>query len=382
MTAPRRPIRVAFCLDTFGIGGTELNAIRTAEQFDPAEVEVHFVCLARRGPLLERVQAGGWPVHDLAARGTLAVGTHARAFRTLQRLRGLGVEVVHAHDIYSNMICVPWARALGFPLVIASRRWWTATNHPVHPVLNRLAYRLAHRVLANSASVAALVRARDGVAAARTWVVPNFVEAPAFTRPDAAVLDRMRAAFGLAPGTVAIGIVANLRPVKDHATLLGAFARVAQARPDVRLVLVGDGPERPRLEAMAGALGIGARACFAGHRPHQPSPHWGFDVSVLASRGEGFPNALVEAMAAGRPIVATAVGGVPDVVADGTCGLLVPAGDAPAMAAALARLVDDPSLRHRMGAEGLARAGREFLAAPVVARLVQLYRSQLGGPAR
>jgi glycosyltransferase involved in cell wall biosynthesis len=361
-------------LDTFEVGGTELNAIRTAERLDRERVDVQFVCLAARGPLLNRVIEGGFRVTEFSI-GSL-VG--ARALREGARLRAFlrweHTEVFHAHDIYTNIWGVPWARLAGVPLVIASRRWWLETNRAAHVWLNRWSYRCAHRVLANSPSVARLVT-KEGVPATRALLVPNFVEDGAFTPPDPRIIEGWRSEFHLGADAEVVGIVANFHAIKDIGTLIRAIARLAPGRPRLRLVLVGDGAERQHLSDLAESLGLGPRVIFAGRRPPQPSVHWLFDVSALSSRGEGFPNAIVEAMAARRPVVATAVGGVPDAVDPTETGLLVPTGDDAAMARAIEQLLDDPIRARAMGERGALRARERFGEREVLHTLEAAYRT-------
>jgi glycosyltransferase involved in cell wall biosynthesis len=174
-----------------------------------------------------------------------------------------------------------------------------------------------------------------------------------------------------------VGIVASLLPIKDHATLLRAIAPLVARWPELRLVVVGQGPELEPLRALGAALGITDAIRFAGHRPQHPSFHFLFDVSVLCSVSEGFPNTLVEAMAAGRPIVATDVGGVGDAVRNGDNGFLVPASDPDALGRALSSLIQDGRLRSIMGAVGARRARDEFHASRVVSSLERLYENLL-----
>jgi glycosyltransferase involved in cell wall biosynthesis len=141
----------------------------------------------------------------------------------------------------------------------------------------------------------------------------------------------------------------------------------------MQLVLVGEGPERERLTALARELGIDSQVVFAGRRPSAPSFHWLFDISVLASRQEGFPNSIVEAMAAGRPVIATRVGGVPDAVVHGETGLLVSADSADEMAGALVQLARDHARRQQLGAMGAQRARSRYAASLVIAQLERLY---------
>jgi glycosyltransferase involved in cell wall biosynthesis len=167
--------------------------------------------------------------------------------------------------------------------------------------------------------------------------------------------------------------VARLDPVKDHATLVRAFALLAAKLPDVHLAIVGDGPCRAALEALAAELGPAGRIHFAGMQPNRPNPHHLFDVSALTSLSEGFPNSVVEAMAAARPVVATDVGGMRDALVDGVTGRLVPAGDPTALADALAGVLGDSAGSQAMGRAGRERAEALFSAEPVIAGLLSLY---------
>ena len=172
-------------------------------------------------------------------------------------------------------------------------------------------------------------------------------------------------------GTSIIGTVGRLVPVKDQATLLAAFAAVREAFPGVTLVLVGDGPERSALECQAHALGIRPHVRFLGERTDVAELVHLFDVFVLSSVSEGMPLTVLEAMAAGRPVVATNVGGLPEVVEHGATGLLVPAGDPRAMAEAIAKLLREPGVRARMGEAGRQRARSLF----DVQHMVQAYET-------
>lgn len=370
-------LRIAFALDSFEIGGTELNAVRLAERLDRDRFDLRFACLTDRGPLLERVRAHGVPVERFPIPSLVGVGALRSGWHLAAWLRRERIQILHAHDIYSNIFAVPWGRLAGVPAVIASRRWWTETIRPEHSWLNRMGYRLAHRVLANSEAVGSLVVA-EGVPREKVFVVPNFVEEAAFQPPPPGWVEEQRAALGLRAEDRVVGIIANFHAIKDHATLLRALAALGATHPRVKLVLVGDGSEGAPLRALAEALGVADRVVFAGRRPQSPTLHWLFDVSVLSSRGEGFPNSVVEAMAAGRPVVATRVGGIPDAVADEETGILVSPGDPAAMAGAIGRLLSEPALAGRMGERGALRARERFHGDAVLQVLERRYREMLG----
>lgn len=375
MSAKPERLRLVHVLDNLETGGTELNAVRTAERLDRDRFDIRFLCLQPGGPLRARLDAAGIPVTGIGVRGLASVGALRRGLQIRSLVRQERIDVVHAHDPYANVLAAPWARLAGGAAVIASHRWW----RDVHPArvrsANRIAYRFAHRVLANSPSVGELVVREEGVPRERLVVIPNFVDAAAFDPLSRERRAALRERVGLRPGDRAVGVIANLYPVKDHATLLRAAARLVPTHPDVRFVLVGEGDQRPALEAEARAAGIADRVLMPGRVAHEPGLPAIFDVAVLTSREEGFPNFVVEAMAAGRPVVATEVGGVPDAVVEGETGFLVTAGDDAALARSLQRLLGDAGLTARLGSAGASRARAAFHVDEVVRSLEALYVS-------
>lgn len=376
MSAPRpgaRGLRVAFCIDNMNVGGTEMNAVRMAERLVAAGVQLRVFSLAERGPLLERYQRLGVPVHFLPI-GSLYGRNALRCGRELAAtIRREGVQVVHAHDFYSNIFAAPWTRLAGARFV-ASRRWWEGPERRLQRWANRLSYVAAHRVVANSEGVAALLTDTERVRGSAVTVIPNFLDEDAFDEPPASWRRELEAELCLPAERVVVGVVASLQPIKDHATLLRAAARLASSHPDLHVVLVGaDSGSRGDLERLAEALGIAARVRFAGLRPSIPSMHWLFDVSALTSVSEGLPNSVLEAMAAGRPVVATRVGAVPDAVVHADSGFLVEPGDDQQLAAALGELIRDPGLRERFGEAGRAAAQARYGAEPAVRALIALY---------
>ena len=316
-----------------------------------------------------------FPIRNLYGPQTVREGL--RLARFLRRER---VSVVHCHDQYSNFFSALSARLAGVPVVIASKRW---LHSPLrYRVANGVGFRASTKVLANSESVAASLRRDDRLGDDRVVVVPNFVDDLAFEAPAESVRHGWARELELDDDAMVVGIVASLLPIKDHATLIRAISLLTPDWPALRLVVVGKGPELENLRRLAGELGIANVVRFAGLRPQLPSFHFLFDISVLSSVSEGFPNSLVEAMAAGRPIVATDVGGVRDAVRDGENGILVPPADPPAFAAAVRTLLSDPAKRQRMGAAGATRAREQFHAGHVVGSLERLYERLLANASR
>jgi glycosyltransferase involved in cell wall biosynthesis len=366
-------IRVVHVLDNLNTGGTELNAVRTAERLDRDRFDVRFLCLQAHGPLRARLDAAGIPVREIPVAGLMSASGLRRGLEIRSLVRQEQIDVVHAHDPYANVLAAPWVRLAGRGAVIASHRWWRNVHPSRVRLANRFAYRFAHRVLANSASVGELVVREEGVPRSRLVVVPNFVDESAFAPLPADRRAALRKRVGLGEGDVAVGMVANLYAVKNQAMLLRCAARLIESWPDLRFVLVGEGREREALAALASDLGVAHRVLMPGHVPHEPGFAGIFDIAVLTSREEGFPNWVVEAMAAGRPVVATNVGGIPDAVVEGETGYLVASEDDASMSTAVDTLLRDPRHQTRMGAAGTVRARALYHVETVIELLQNLY---------
>jgi glycosyltransferase involved in cell wall biosynthesis len=368
------PVRVGYCIDSFDIGGTELNAVRTVEALDRERFAVTVFHLHENGPLRARYESLCVRLIHLPIGRLYSLRTALQGMRFVRLLRREAIQVVHTHDLYTNIFAAPWAR-LGGCRVIASRRWLDTAPRPGLQPLNRWSYRFAHRVLTNSALVGKSLVAKEGVPATRVIELPNFVEERAFHRLDAEIRSAQRCQWGVPHGAFVVGAVARLVPVKNHEMLIRALPLLAA---DVHVVLVGDGPSRHALEELARQLRVESRVHFAGQVVGTTNLHQFLDVCVLCSRSEGFPNSLIEALAAACPVVATPVGGVPEVIADGRTGLLVPVDDWQALARRLQELRSDAPLRARLTACGLAAVRIKYHQRVVIAQLEALYQELAG----
>jgi L-malate glycosyltransferase len=373
---PDRLLRILLCVDSLAAAGTELNAVRTAEQLRQRGHDATLLVLRSGGALVPRCVASGIPITDFPIPSIRSLSIVGRGLDLVRLFRGWHVDIVHTQDRYTNTFVVPWARLAG-SRVIASRRWWDVHPSRAIKVGNRVAFRLAHRVVANSERVADLVCDVDGVPRRKVSVIPNFLDTWALQPADEDERMRLRRLLGVPLDARVIGCVANLRPIKAHGVLLNAMPALMARWPDVVLALVGDGECRSDLQRQADRLGIADRVVFAGSRSDPVNWHAAFDISVLVSFSEGFPNTVVEAMAAGKPVVATDVGGTPDAIQDGRNGLLVPAGAPEPIVAALGNLLADPQRAAAMGRNGRAEALVRFQASAVIPKLEQLYFSAL-----
>jgi glycosyltransferase involved in cell wall biosynthesis len=230
--------------------------------------------------------------------------------------------------------------------------------------------RRADRIITVSDSLHAQFEGIGAAAQSKLFTISNGIDLCAFAQPDPAWARRE---LGLPENAPVVGMVARLAPQKGPLEFVRAAALVSRRFPEVRFALVGDGPLRPQVETLARELGVANHLTLAGHRAEAPALTQAFDVAVVASLSEGSSLTAMEAMAWGKPVVATAVGGVREVVADGETGVLVPPGDAQALAEAIARLLADRQKAQILGEAGRRRVEREFSLMRMIERTQEVY---------
>ena len=366
--------RVLMLVDHLNEGGGERFAAGLAIHLPRDRFDVT-VCTTRHppGPLLPEVQAAGIRHVGLERRGRFDVAPFARLVRLLRAER---FDVLHAHKFGSNVWGSVFGRACRVPVVVAQEQTWSYEGQRLRRFLDgRVIGRLAHAFVAVSTADRERMTRLEGVPRAKTIFIPNAY----IGRPGAPEGD-LRAELGVGGDVPLAGTVCIHRPQKALEVLLEAFARVAERLPEAQLVIGGGGPETERLERVAGDLGLGERVRFIGMRRDVDAVLRAFDVAVMSSDFEGTPLFAFECMANGTPLVATAVGGLPDVVVDGETGLLVPPRDPAALAEAVEALLRDPERRARMGEAARARLA-DFTIERAAERFAALYERLLaGGP--
>jgi glycosyltransferase involved in cell wall biosynthesis len=341
------------------VGGAELQLERLVPHLRARGVETEIITRAVSGrPRTEPIAGSVVRRTRLAGESPLAACVYvASALGHLLRRRS-SVDLVHAHGALSPATIALGGRLLGLPCLV------TVLGTGPHGDLARLAGkplgRVRSRLLFRFAWFAALSTdakeelLRRGVDAGRIVALPNGVNVDSYRPATTEERRRLRERLGLQPDSFVGTFVGRLHPVKDVDTLLGAAAHL----PGLTLVVVGDGPERPRLEARAARLGIGSRVSFLGESSEVAEVLRASDAFLLSTHGEGMSNALLEGMACGLPCLASrSVGGAAELLGPGR-GLLLPDGDVPAWVAALQRLMDEPGERASMG-----MAAAEFVAA-------------------
>lgn len=362
--ATARRKRVVFVINDLRRAGAETQLVHLATGLDRERYQPSVVMLKSRNDFEPELSAAGVAVTALGRRAPWDAHVLLRLRRALVAAQP---DVVHAYLSFANLLAALAAPSAGVPtLILSQRSCYESTLTPFWRRVARWAHRRATHVIVNSEAAR-----REEVAAGfppeRITCVPNGVPIAAEAgRPD-------RAALGL-PAAPLVVCVAQFAPEKGHADLVDAWPAVRAAVPDATLVLVGDGPLRPEAEVQADRLGCRDSIRFLGFR-HPAGPFLAAaDVAVLPSRTEGMPNAVLEAMALGVPIVATRVGGVPELIEDGVSGLTVAPAASAALAAALASLLQDRARAKALAASARARQREAFSLEAMLRATEAVYR--------
>ncbi|ABC82409.1 glycosyltransferase [Anaeromyxobacter dehalogenans] len=348
------PRRILIFQNRFRIGGQERQTVLNVRSMDRARFDPVVAVLHLDGDHLQDLEdAGVRPVvFDVGGR-MIRPNTAWQLARIVRFVRAERIAVIHAQDVYTNVLGTLAARLARVPVIVTRVDLGHHLEGYRRPLL-QAASRVADRVLVNALCIRDLA-VREGVEADRVAVVRNGVDLEALDR------EARRAPEHPVPEPGAVVCIANMHhPVKGQSDLLMAMREVLRTRPDARLVLVGEGLRRPLLERLARRLGISDRCHFLGHRLDAPALLARAAAGVSASHAEGISNAILESMAMRLPVVATRVGGTPEVVREGQNGFLVPPGAPAALARRLLDLLRDPALRRRMGERGRRIVEEEF----------------------
>ena len=362
------------------LGGGERLAIEIATRLDRDRFEsVLCTTRARSGVDLDAsepvaaamVEASGIRFMELGRRSSLDLGAWSRLVRLLRRER---FDVVHSHMFGSNVWGTLIGRLARVPVLVAHEHTWSFEGQPVRRLLDReLIGRGSDVIVAVSAQDRRKIIEIEGVPPGKVLFVPNGIPRRSSGGAD------VRAELGIPPDAPVIGTVGVLRPQKAIDLLIRAAAPLLQEMAQLRVLIAGEGSEREPLRELARRHGVADRVMLIGFRDDVPDVLAALDVAVSSSVFEGSPLAVMEFMEAARPIVATRVGGVPDLIDDGVHGLLVRPGDADGLTAALTRMLADREAARRMGERARERRRREFDVDVVVRRFESLYERLRAG---
>ncbi len=359
------PVPIAIFLTSFDPGGTEHQMTRLIGRLDRRLFDVHVVCHRAGGALQERIQGQVASVTAFPLRTWKSAVAMRQLLRFAAWCHDRQIRIVQTCDFYTNVFGTAGAALAGVPVRIASRRDVAMPERtPGQQRLQRIAYQFAHRVVANSAAAGDRL-IEEGVHDSKIVQIANGLDLDRFSAPAPKTRRRI------------VTTVANLRPGKGHEVLLKAAARVLRRVPDARFHIIGDGSRRTELEGLAAALRVSAHVRFFGHREDVPELLQASDIFAFPSHMEASPNAVLEAMAAGLPIAATRVGGIPEVIEHGANGLLVPPGDERALAGAILRLIERPPLASRLAGAARQSAVARFSFDRMANEFERLYLEEL-----
>jgi glycosyltransferase involved in cell wall biosynthesis len=377
----REPIRLLKFLAFLAIGGSERQVLNIRAGLDSSRFDLHMGCF---GCLNEQiaVDLSGTPIEMYKIGKLYGVRAIKECFRLASYLRQHRIDIVHAYNFYANVFALPAARLAKVPVVLASIRDTGENLTARQRAVNKIFCGLADRIVVNAEAIKRVL-VEDGYQANRIAVIPNGIVCP----PLRSTGDRaLHHEFGLLANDVLIGVVSRIARGKGLEYLLEAAPEVVSRIPLAKFLIIGDNsfnPEyREELKRQTVKLGLQNHVIFTGFRLDVPNILSSLAVSVLPSLNEGLSNSLLESMAAAVPVVATDVGGNPEVVVDGVTGFLVPARNPGALAEAICRVLRTPGMGQAFGQAGRRRVLEHFSNERMIRNVERLYGELLDASRR
>lgn len=367
----KKPGRIKLILLTSVLDrrGGERMILKLALGLDPAKYDVKVVCLRPQTPFLNEFESRGINVTVLGMKKYFEMRP---LFKLYQILRRDKVDLVHTHFYRDAIYGRPIARLAGVRGVISTLQNSYVWRSRAQLFLDGLTSVFADRVTAVSEAVKKFAIEREHIPARKLVTIFNAIEVDKFSIQPG-VRERVRKKLGLSPGEIAVGSLGALTPQKGYRYLLEAVPTVLRSHPSVRFFIGGEGYLKEDLLKLRDKSGLSERVEFLGFRKDVPELLSAFDIFILPSLFEGLPVSLVEAMAAGLPIVTTDVDGNCEAIGENEAGLAVESMDPPALARSLIKLIEDPDLRERMGQAGRKRARALFSVRSMVKQYEKLY---------
>lgn len=372
----RAPVTVVYLTDKLAYGGTPLQIVELALHLDRARFRPYLIALSQiEAAIRERLEQSNIQMECLEQANWVRVNALPAAWKLYRSLRRLAPEIVHAFLTTGNVLGAVLGTLARVPVIVSSHRdlggfdgkWITRMNFWTDR-------HLATSVTANSLAVREALAQRSNAPAETIRLLYNGIDLKKIETANRGLAKRQE--LGLPPNALAIGVIANIRVAKGHQYLLEAFNRIAPHVPQACLLIcgfAGDHDLMKTLQRLAAAGGAAGRVWFMNSRNDIPEMLHALDVVVSPSLSEGFSNAILEAMAAGKPVIATRVGGSPEQIIDGVTGLLVPPQDAGAIAQALLTLLRSPGLRREMGTAAQRHVQENFSVAIMTRNHTRLY---------
>jgi glycosyltransferase involved in cell wall biosynthesis len=377
---PSSKIKILKFITHFGVGGTERQFLYLTKGLDRSRFDIRVGCMARIGGFMKDVEALNVPIWEYKTHSLYSYRTVSAQYRLARDIRREGIQLIHAYGWYPNVFTIPAAAMATNCVTIASvRDMGVFSDRPkMRSLTQTLACRFADCIVANSHAVRGWLM-KQGISSTDIQVIPNGIVVP--PRPASAEGLAIRSELNIAPDAPVIGVISRLTRTKGLEFFLDAAASVAARFPSVRFLIVGESCSEPayrtELQNRAAALNIQDRVIFTGQRNDVPKILREINISVLPSLSESFSNTVLESMANGLPVVATNVGGNPELILDGSSGILVPPRDARALAGAMTQLLESPELAKRLGEAAREKVIKEFSLECTMGRTERLYMTLL-----
>jgi L-malate glycosyltransferase len=363
-------IKVLIFINSFRAGGSERQALEVIKRLDRAKFEPVVACFQEEGPLLSELPTDIGKIHTFPLESFFSWSAFKQGKEFSKLIRQGGIQIIQCFDFYSNLFAIPWSRMSRVPIILGARRDEASMRTLRQHRTELWIYKLATGVVANAESIKDQLVVRDKLISDKVWVIQNGLDLDRFDgHRQYSLYSRREKSAG-----PSIAVVANLRPEKGHFVLLEACRYLAERFSTLKIFIVGNGPMKESIAQRISELKLTHCVEMTGELKDVPAFFRIVDIAVLPSlKNEGFPNSVMEAMAASLPVVATDTGGTSELVSDGLNGYLVPPGDPVALQNRLEKLCVDPELRIKMGQAGRQRIIEQFTADRMVQRFERLY---------
>lgn len=375
-------IRLLKLVTIFAFGGTERQVINLATRLDRSKFRLEMACLKKQGHFLDELEQQHIPIREFPIKSLYNPWSFVQQSRLAAHIRRQRIQIVHSYNFYANVFAIPAAKMAGVPVVIASIRDRGIYLDPVKRLVQKYLCHFADCILVNAESIKQWL-IEEGYPAGKIMIIRNGLDVSKYGKKSRT--GGLRKEFGLPETSPLVVMASRLDPQKGIEDLLHAAAMVIKRCPQARFLIVGEKyytsvasqQFAEKINQLVISLGLADHVIFTGYRSDIPDLLAQATVSVLPSHSEGLSNSLLESMATGLPVVATNVGGTPELIKDGETGLLVPPYEPEALALAICTVLQNRDLAKTFGAHARRYATREFSMDRMVSNTQQLYMELL-----
>jgi glycosyltransferase involved in cell wall biosynthesis len=369
-------INILYCIDTLeGVGGTEKHLLCLIKGLNKEK----FNCVVcnfneKEGPIVAEIKKVGFPVYTMPLKILYGLKSLKQGFKLRKILKENHVYIMQSFHFKSDTFAAIVAKISGVPIIISSRRDLGDLKPNLHLLLNRFVNIFVDRFITVSDAVKKRISRKEGISPKKITTLYNGVDLSKFNGIYLATKNSIKTSFNISNTDIVVGYVANFRPEKGYDTFIKAIPLITQTNSNIVFIAVGDGPLFGFYKQLAKELGVSSRVIFTGYRNDIRELLSIMDIfCICSSSTEGFSNAILEAMAMQKPIIATKVGGNSEAIINEKNGFLIPPNDPAKLAEALLKLCDNPDLMVRIGKESRRRVIENFSLEGMIRKTEDLY---------